>query len=466
MPERYPREAWIPLVAGLFWLWNAPSHGFVGFFFSVVPGTLLLGSGVSMLLLPGDNRIAQFTAAGGVLGVLFALPSFFVVGFLYGLVLVGFSLASFVASGLHAVRLEPHTDEVPVPEPSVSLWTQVAVDEALLSSMSLTAGLPVGGDHLRIVRELAAARELFEARGWLEKPADFHEAPPPLEAPSLVPRQVRSIRYEKLSFDSGYEPRPEEPGRDRWLSYAANHSATAWVVRHPEPDRPWLVGIHGYRMGHPTVDLAAFPPSWLVEHLGMNLLVPTLPLHGKRTPGRRSGDRFIEGDILDTLHAEAQAMWDLRRLLSWVRAQGAPRVGVMGYSLGGYNASLLASLDDDLACVIAGIPLADFSRAVYRHGPPLYLRAAAHAGLEEDSILDVLRVVSPLVLECKVPHERRYVFGAVCDRLVPPDQVRDLWRHWDRPRIEWYQGGHLTFRAHPHVRQMKAEALRESGLAR
>jgi len=75
-------------------------------------------------------------------------------------------------------------------------------------------------------------------------------------------------------------------------------------------------------------------------------------------------------------------------------------------------------------------------------------------------------VVSPLVLEPKLPKERRYIFGAIADRLVPPEQVRDLWRHWDRPRIDWYQGGHLTFRAHRSVVRLIARGLRESGLAR
>ena len=51
MPQRsrFPREAWVPLLAGLFWLWNSPEHGLVGFLFSVIPGCLLVGSGVSML---------------------------------------------------------------------------------------------------------------------------------------------------------------------------------------------------------------------------------------------------------------------------------------------------------------------------------------------------------------------------------------------------------------------------------
>jgi hypothetical protein len=72
---------------------------------------------------------------------------------------------------------------------------------------------------------------------------------------------------------------------------------------------------------------------------------------------------------------------------------------------------------------------------------------------------EVLRVVSPLVLEPRVPRERRFIFGGVADQLVTPDQVRDLWLHWERPRIEWYQGAHITFRSHPRVRRMVNEAL-------
>ena len=469
MPEtvRWPREAWIPLVAGLFWLWRAPEHGFVGFVFSVIPGCLLLGSGTAMLLFPGDRRICHYTAAGGVLGVLFALPAFVVVGPGSALLLLAASVAAFVAAGAHSVRLEPATDEVPDAEPSLWLSAQVAVDEALLALVHTTIPLPGGDDHGRVSREIDEAQAFFERSGWLEKPADYHGAPPPLETPTLRHRRLRRIHYEHLSFESGYAPHADEPGRERWLSYAPNRTAHAIVLRHAGEPRPWLVCIHGYQMGWPVIDLAAFPPPWLHERLGMNLLVPTLPLHGLRKIGRRSGDGFLSGDILDTVHAEAHAMWDIRRMLTWVRdQQGAPAVGVMGYSLGGYNTALLACLDEDLACAIPGIPVADFARAIYRHGPVLHLRNAEASGIGEERMRDVLRVVSPLALQPKLPKERRYLFGGVADRLVPPDQVRDLWRHWDRPRIEWYQGGHLTFRAHRSVVRLISGAVRESGLAR
>jgi dienelactone hydrolase len=157
-------------------------------------------------------------------------------------------------------------------------------------------------------------------------------------------------------------------------------------------------------------------------------------------------------------------MWDIRRLLGWVRSQGDSPVGTLGLSLGGYNAALLASLDADLDCAVLGIPLADFARAIYVHMSPIHLRDAQMEGIDQDRTCEVLRVVSPLVLEPQIPLESRSIFAAVADRLVPADQPRDLWRHWGEPRIEWYQGGHITFRAHAGVRQLVVESLRGAGL--
>ncbi len=462
--SRWPREAWIPLLAGLFWLWNAPTHGAFGFLFSVLPGCLLLGSGVAMLLMPGDLRISQFAAGGGVAGVVLALPAFVVIGFGYALFLIAISAASFLAAGWHTLRIEPHFDGVPEPNGTLGLAAEVAVDEALLSTMSLGTRMPSREDLRRTRDEIEEARGQFDAAGWLEKPAEYHELPPPVESPSSRTERSRGVDYEHLSVESGYAPREGAPGRERWLGYRKNATSHAWVLR-SNPDRPWMVCIHGYQMGKPFIDIGAFRPEIMRDKLGLNLLMPVLPLHGPRTEGKRSGDGFLGGDILDTIHAEANAMWDMRRWLSWIRAQGAPAVGTYGLSLGGYNASLLSCLDEDLACVIAGIPATDFSRLFFRHSPALQRLEAELNGLEEHHMSEILRVVSPLVLECQVPKEQRYIFGGVSDRLVPPDQVRDLWRHWDEPRIEWYQGAHITFPRHPGVGAMLSGALRDSGLA-
>jgi hypothetical protein len=462
---RFPREALIPLLAGVAWLAPNAHFGFFGFFGSLPPGCLLLGSGLAMALWPGDHRIDQFAALGAVLGVLFAMPAYLTEGVFTGLWLTSISVASFLAAGWASVRQEPHTNEVPEPTPSLGLAAKVGCDEALLATMQIGTSVPSGDGAKRIAREVLAAREMFESRGWLEKPAAYHQAPPGLTSFTLRPERVRSFGYEHLSFESEYEPHADEPGRDRWLSYAANRTAHAWVVRHQDASRPWLFCIHGYQMGWPLVDLYAFDPRWLSKKLGMNLVLPVLPLHGRRKQGRRSGDGFLSGNVLDSVHAEAQAMWDLRRIHSWVQAQGATRIGAYGLSLGGYNTALFSSLAPGLSCAIPGIPATDFARLVWRHGPALQVRAFEHKGIARDAVDEVLRVVSPLGLEPLVPKEGRAIFGAIADRLVPADQVRDLWVHWRRPKILWYQGSHMSIAFEPEVRRFVEETLRETGLA-
>jgi hypothetical protein len=462
--ERFPREAWIPIAAGFVWLWVAGHFGVTGFLACIIPGCLLLASGMSMLLYPGDLRIPQFGALGGLAGVVLALPALWVAGLGTGLLLIGLSAASFVAAGLVAVRQELRHEGMPDPELRLRLGAEVAVDEALLATMALTLPHTDPGDLPRLRRDVHAARELYRDRGWMEKPLDYHLKPPPLERPELRSRRAGRLDFEHLRFESGYEPHAEMPRRERWLGLARNRTAHAWVLRHADPGRPWLVCIHGYQMGSPAIEFAAFEAERLHRAFGLNLLFPVLPLHGPRKEGRISGDGYLAGEPLDTVHAVSQALWDLRRLLSWVRAEGATRIGVHGLSLGGFHTALLACLDDDLACAIPGIPLTDVSRIVWRHGPPLRIRHFERNGVVHEEVSEVLRVVSPLTLEPRVPHERRYIYAAVADRLVPADQVYDLWKHWGEPRIVWYQGGHVTFRFHPAVRQLVDGALAESGL--
>jgi pimeloyl-ACP methyl ester carboxylesterase len=460
---RFPREAFVPVLSGLVWLWCAASFGLVGFTFSLIPGVLLLASGTSLLLWPRDDRITQFAALGGFLGVPLALPVFLVSGLWLGVLLVGLSAASFVASGIAAIRQEPHVPGVPNPPLDVRTASQVAVDEVLLSTMALTRDSPWGRERERILREADEARDQFRTQGWLDKPAGYHRRPPALDSVETRTGRTLGIDFEEWRFESGYEPVEGEPCRERWLGYAANRTAYARVLRARREERPWLVCIHGYQMGWAFSDVAAFQRTW--KRYDLNVLMPVLPLHGPRKVGRRSGDGFLDGDVMNSVHAEAQAMWDMRRLLSYLRGpEGAEKVGVFGLSLGGYNTALLASLDDDLACAIPGIPAVDFSRLMWRHGSPLELMSVEHSGMEQAVADDVLRVVSPLALEPRVPKEHRAIFGGTADRLVPPDQVADLWRHWGEPRIHWYQGAHLTFGLDPKVDALIRETLAGAGL--
>ncbi len=459
-----PLENLVAIASGLAWI--ASGEGALGFLFGAIPGSLLVAGGTASLLLPGDVRTPQLIALGSFLAFVVALPMVFAVGLFETIGLLALAVASFIACGWTAQRREPPIERVPEPTLDLELAIKVGFDQLALASMIATRPGAFVRDVPRLARETREAHELFERSGWLEKPESYHREPPPLESPAVRWRNSLGFSFEHLSFESGYEPHPGEPGRERWLSYALNREAHAWVLRHADPGRPWLMCVHGYGMGLPAVDLSAFEARRLHGELGLNVICPVLPLHGPRKIRLRSGDGFLNGDFLDTVHAEAQAMWDLRRLLSWLRGNGATQIGVYGLSLGGYTTSLLVGLDPGLACAIAGIPAADFARLVARLAPHATLREVERLGLDWNVLREVLSVVSPLHLKPKLPRERLSIFGGTADHLVPGDQVRDLWKHWGEPRIAWYPGSHLSFAREPQVRFLIDDALRHGGLVK
>jgi len=387
---------------------------------------------------------------------------------------VGYGVSLALRSGLAplvlgmrwARGLDDHGDrQIPSLVRTWRVVSKVALDEIFLASELASATVVSLRDHGRVGLELDAAVDLFHERGWLDDPASYHQTPEAVRQVRIEDAGRGFHRYRHLQFESGYAPHPGEPGRDRWLGYESNHTGHAWMLEHPGAPRPWLVCIPGYRMGHPLVDFTGFKARWLHQHLGLNVLIPVLPLHGPRRNGRRGGDGFLTGDFLDTVHAQTQAVWDVRRLMGWLReTREATGIGAYGVSLGGYTTALLAGLEDDLDCVIAGAPATDFVRLLRRHLPPFVHRAAEAIGFPFDTIEQALRVVSPLSLPARVSHERRFVYAGLADTLVTPDHAHDLWRHWDRPTISWYEGGHVSFLWEAKVRELVYEALRGCGL--
>lgn len=353
----------------------------------------------------------------------------------------------------------PAFADVPPVRLSLGLATKMALDEVFFLTEALSMRMVGLREGRRIDAEVSEALALFEAQGFLDRPAAYHLDPPPLEPAMLRTAQSRGLRYQHLSFPSDYEPHAGEPGRERWLRYERNRTAHAWLLQHPGPPRPWLVCIHGYRMGFPLADFTGFPAAWFHHELGLNVAFPVLPLHGPRKMGLRTGDGFLSGDYLDTIHLQTQAVWDIRRLVRWLRAEDGQPVGAYGLSLGGFTAALLASLEDDLGCVIAGIPATDYVGLARWVLPGWLLRLAEYGGLSLDRVERLMRVISPLGFAPRVPWDRRFLYAATADRLVPPATVVALWEHWGRPRLDWYHGSHVSFGWEATVRSLLAEAL-------
>jgi hypothetical protein len=300
-------------------------------------------------------------------------------------------------------------------------------------------------------------------RGWLDHPASFHREPPPPEDARLVAARGVGRDFERLSFTSGFVPDAQLPGAALWLEHLPNRECFANVFRQNEPGRPWLLCVHGYRMGTPFLDLRLFAPHILHERLGLNVVMPTLPLHGPRRIGRQSGDHFLDGDLLDLLHAESQALWDLRRTIAWIRMQEPDaKIGVLGYSLGGYNAALLAGHQPGLDFVVAGIPVCDFASTLWRHIPIPQRDYFVAQGLDESRYRRLLSVVSPTQATPMLAADRLHIFAGTADRVVPPEQPLRLAHHWGRD-ISWFPGAHLTFRGERSVVRCIQDAMTGAG---
>ena len=458
--------AGVPVVVGALWLWWDVRSGLPGVLVGGLPGSLLLATGLSNLLWAGDARIFHFMSLGAVSGFALSFPALLVLGPLAAAALLVLSLVSFVAAGYLAVGQEPVPTDVPAPRMSLGMAARAAEDELSMCGIVLTTWpLAVGSGAMRIARELEEAMALFGEKGWLEEPASYHRAPPPVESVDRGDLRHREQSFEHLTFESSYEPWLEEPGRDRWMSYERNRTAHAWVLRHAGEPHPWLVCVHGIRVGTPRGNLAFFRPDYLHHELGLNLLFPVLPIHGPRRISPVSGDRILSGDIMDTLHAASQAMWDIRRLLAWLRThESAPPVGVIGHSLGGYAAALLGCLEGGIDAVVVANPAVDPSRLFWRNALSLSTRYLKTAGVTQEKMGTLMRAISPLALHPLIPSEQRAIFAGVADRVVPAVEARTLWRHWGEPRIAWYQGSHSAFLSTREGRTFVSAALRAAGV--
>ena len=457
----------VPLLTGTLWLWLAAVNGLPAVLLGAVPGALLIGTGLSGLLWAVESRTFQYMALASVVGGILSLPATFLFGPLTALMLGLGSAVSFVATGYLALGRHRCPSGVPTPGTSIGLAARAALNELMMCVLILTSWpLAVGHVATRIHREAAEAYPLFKEKGWFSDPLSYHRDPPPLEDPDIEVIEHKGREIECLTFESGYEPHPGEPGRERWLSHKNNPTARAWILRHQGEQRPWLLCVHGIRMGTLNKSLIRFQPEYLYEELGLNLIMPVLPMHGPRDPsGIISGERTLSGDVMDTLHTGAQAVWDLRRIISWLReSEGAEAIGALGHSLGGYTVSLLASVEDDLDCVIAGNPAVNPSHLFWSNTFALAIHSLSAQGTREETFKVLLKPVSPLDLEPLVPHERRAIFAGVVDRVVPPVEAHSLWRHWDEPRIDWYQGAHQRFIKAPEGRRVLEETLREAGM--
>lgn len=366
-------------------------------------------------------------------------------------------------SALRRRQVRHASADIPPPRRTAAVALHVALDEVVLGAFRALRATPGPAEWERIRREIDAGADLYARRGWLDDPRAYHHHP--RHPAGLREREARSgwLVYEELSFPSDWAPHPGEPGRERWLRYHPNHIARAHVLRHREGPRPWVVCVHGTSMGRADIDLRAMRAFHLFRDLGCNVVLPVLPLHGRRQTLVHQA-AFPTPDALDNVHGLAQAAADVRALLQWVRAHDPTAVALLGVSLGGHVASLVAGLErEPLDAVVPIVPVVDFP-AVFRRGAPKQVRPLLDEYLG-DGMRAVHEVVSPLRLDPVTPRERRFIAAGVVDRLLDPlEQAARLRDHWDGPETYWFTGGHVGHLMSRHLNRFVDDVLVRAGV--
>jgi hypothetical protein len=218
-------SAFVPLLTGALWLWLASRSGLPAVLLGAVPGALRLGTGLSSFLWAVESRTFKYMALASALGGMLSLPAILLFGPLAALVLGLGSAVSFLATGYLALGQYRCPSGAPAPDTGPRIALRAAVNELMMCFLMLTSWpIVVGTIATRVRREATETYPMFEGEGWFSDPAAYHRNPP-LEDHDISTISHRGREIERMTFESLYEPRPGEPGGERWLSYKRNCTA-------------------------------------------------------------------------------------------------------------------------------------------------------------------------------------------------------------------------------------------------
>ena len=277
-------------------------------------------------------------------------------------------------------------------------------------------------------------------------------------APDRVPEVTRTRRWrvpgiesEDLRFPSLHEPL--EPAFRRYYHARRRRIQTVYARRlrpSADPQRPRLLYIHGYMQPETILEEVALLAT-MARMLDMEVVQLQPPYHGRRKPrgSRFDGELYWTADLVRSMESLRQTLLDARTLLAWMQSESAAPVGVAGLSLGGALAAALTCLEPgfafsapfiahmDLGALIADAPVLGAMRAdLARFGwaPRDFAAFTARIGWNE---------LRPLI-----PPERIHLFAADDDHFFRPEVMREMWKRWGEPAIQWYPGSHMTFLTH------------------
>ena len=177
---------------------------------------------------------------------------------------------------------------------------------------------------------------------------------------------------------------------------------------------------------------------------GVSTHMMELPYHMDRAPkGTFSGTGLIHPDISILFNGMRQGVSDARKLLRGLRSMGIADVGLMGFSLGGYTAGVVSSLEPRLDSLTMVAPLTDLGNTLLCSPLVKTIRNMMTTVSPER----IRHLFEPFRLENYQPqlcNSRILLVNPLNDKVVFPHKVREVWEAWDKPQIIEPKHGHVS----------------------
>lgn len=150
-----------------------------------------------------------------------------------------------------------------------------------------------------------------------------------------------------------------------YRSHRDNQTALLRTLSLRIKGKPMAILVNGFSSGHHLLERVAWPMREF-HRLGIGVSLFALPFHGPR--GHSFPPEWPNQDTELTIEGFRQAIWDLQTAIRAMREAGASHVGVVGMSLGGYTAALLATVTSDVDFVVSYVPIANLPEVMNELG--------------------------------------------------------------------------------------------------
>jgi len=134
----------------------------------------------------------------------------------------------------------------------------------------------------------------------------------------------------------------------------------------------------------------------LYASFGITALRLSLPYHdGRRPPELERADYIVSANVGRTLHANRQAVLDIRRAVDWLDANGYDRIGVQGTSLGSCLGALAMAHDRRIVAGAFNHVSPYFADVVWQGLSTRHVRAGLEGHVTLDALRDYWLPISP-----------------------------------------------------------------------